>query len=119
MSCLSSAALESGLLSPQTVYELRHNVLEDMEIQCRAAELKANSQSLALRRQMPLAGSAQNPRGLGIPLGLPAWVHPLSCGLLPKHNIPWSPFSQAQAVPGHLAGVQPLRIATLGRSSLK
>lgn len=35
---------------PQTVYELRHNVLEDMKIQCRAAELKANSQSLALRR---------------------------------------------------------------------
>lgn len=33
-----------------SVCELRHCVLEDMEIQCRAAEPKANRQRLALRR---------------------------------------------------------------------
>lgn len=90
-----------------------------MEIQCRAAELKANSQSLALRRQMPLAGSAQNPRGWAISPGLPAWIHPLSCGLLPKNNIPWSPFSPAQAVPGHLAGAQPPENSHSGKELTK
>lgn len=37
-----------GLLSLQTLDELRHKILEDLEIHCRAAEPEANSQMLGL-----------------------------------------------------------------------
>lgn len=42
-SALGNRAQSQGLLPLQTFYELRHKVLEDMEIHCRA-EPEANSQ---------------------------------------------------------------------------